>query len=228
MQLMNLPCDPGWMCLYSDAVRGLPARDGYFGTRVLLSPDYEVLEINKENRYFRIPEGHYALLGGTGTSTGNWIDEWVQVGDTLILNLTTRPAWQNFDQAIGGGPIIIKKGEFVQDCDEALPEEDRHCELFDPGFRNSHYYDNHIPRTAVGYRDNLLYMVVVEGYEVDHSNGVTQRELADFMIEFGVEEGMEFDGGGSSALWLGKNFVSDFPRAERRLSNALLLLWNGD
>lgn len=228
LQLMNSACDPRWLCIFSDHIRGLPNRTGFDGLRVLLSPDYDVLSVEKANGYFEVPDDHFVLVAGEFTTTGEWIMENLDVGDKISINLNTEPNWRDFEYAISGGPIIVTEGKWRQDCDPELPEEERECEEFDELFRLSHYFNNNIPRTAVGInsKENLLYLVMVEGYEVDHSNGITQRRLAEFFMEFDADFAMEMDGGGSSGMWIGPTFVSDYPiRGERRVSNALMLFW---
>lgn len=229
LQLMNAPCDPRWICLFSDYIGGLPMRTGFDGFRVLLSPEFEVLSIELASGYMPIPENHYVLVAGQYTSTGQWVEEHLKPGDHVILNLTTEPAWQQFEYAIGGGPIILEDGQFRQDCDPDIPEETRDCEEFEDLFRLTHYFDNYIPRASVGYDEdeNILFLIMVEGYEVDHSDGITQRGLAQIYMDYGAEYAMEFDGGGSSSLWVGETFVNDLPvRGERHLSNALMLFWD--
>lgn len=228
LQLMNLPCDPRWLCLFSDALGGVPVRPGFDGIRAMLNSDLEVESIT-QGGFLEIPEGSFVLHGGVYTTTGEWIQENLKVGDKVKLELTTDPDWRDYRWAISGGPLIVRDSTFYQDCDPEVPEAERACEEFDDQFRNTHYFGSHTPRTAVGFNsdDNLLYIVMVEGYDIDHSDGMSSRDLADFFLEFKSEAAMEFDGGGSSSMWLGSNFVNDFgPRGERRVSNALMLSWN--
>jgi hypothetical protein len=58
------------------------------------------------------------------------------------------------------------------------------------------------PRSAVGYSRNgrYLYLVVVDGRQPHYSEGMTLRELAEFMLSLGAQYAMNLDGGGSSAL----------------------------
>ncbi len=63
------------------------------------------------------------------------------------------------------------------------------------------YTERH-PRTAAGVRaDGHLVLVVVDGRSTV-SAGVTLSELADILIEFGCVDGLELDGGGSSAIFV--------------------------
>lgn len=58
------------------------------------------------------------------------------------------------------------------------------------------------PRTAVGISRNgrWLTMLVVDGRQDGYSEGVTFPELAELLISFGVHNGANMDGGGSSAM----------------------------
>lgn len=224
LQLMNLPCQDVWLCLYSHHLDNrLPVRANlYDGIRVLMDAEYNVLEI-VNNQPLEIPEGHFVLRGGG--ATGQWLLDNVNIGDQLTMNLLTEPDWRNYEYAIGGGPRIVIDGEFWQDCDPEV--ENPICEEFDERFRNTHYFDNSIPRAAVGFGQGRLMAVMVEGYEVVDSAGMTQRELADLFIEFGAVEAMEFDGGGSATMWVDGFSINDFGyEGERPLSNALLFFWN--
>ena len=73
------------------------------------------------------------------------------------------------------------------------------------------------PRTAAGLNQNgrWLFLVVIDGRQLEYSDGATFPELANFMISLGVYTGMNLDGGGSSAMViegaLGESFVLNSP-----------------
>jgi hypothetical protein len=58
------------------------------------------------------------------------------------------------------------------------------------------------PRTAIGYSRNgrYLHLVVIDGRQPFYSDGMTQYELAEFMISLGDQYAMNLDGGGSSTM----------------------------
>lgn len=58
------------------------------------------------------------------------------------------------------------------------------------------------PRTAVGLSDGgkRLWLMVVDGRQRWYSEGVTLAELSELLLELGVEDGLNLDGGGSSTL----------------------------
>lgn len=223
LQLMNVPCEPLWLCLYTHHMGGrLPT--SYGGVRVLMDGQFKVIDIvNGEG--IDIPEGYYVLRGGD--ATGQWLLDNVNIGDTLEVVLPTDPPWQDFQTIISGGPRLLIDGELWEDC---YPEAgDKPCEEFDFDFRDSHYGLKSLPRAAVGYNaeTNLVYAIVTEGYEVEDSGGVTRRELADLFLEFGANQAMEFDGGGSATMFVSPSTLSDYGyEGERRISNALLFFWD--
>jgi exopolysaccharide biosynthesis protein len=66
------------------------------------------------------------------------------------------------------------------------------------------------PRTALGLsRDKRhLYMMVIDGRQPGWSDGATLRETADWLLRFGAWEGLNLDGGGSSAMAWSSNGVA--------------------
>jgi hypothetical protein len=66
----------------------------------------------------------------------------------------------------------------------------------------SYYIDTALhPRTAGGVtKDNKLVLITVDGRNPGHSNGMYTTEVAKLLIEFGVVDGINFDGGGSTTL----------------------------
>jgi exopolysaccharide biosynthesis protein len=57
------------------------------------------------------------------------------------------------------------------------------------------------PRTIIGeYANGDLIMIVVDGRQSDWSSGVTLERLIDKLVELGVKEGYNLDGGGSSTF----------------------------
>ena len=69
------------------------------------------------------------------------------------------------------------------------------------------------PRTAVGYNHDKsrLTMLVVDGRKAGGSAGVTQNMLAQFMDKLGCAQAMNFDGGGSSTMYIRPLGVRNVP-----------------
>jgi len=116
-------------------------------------------------------------------------------------------------EAIGGFPDLIDRGRRVGD----LEVDGR------PSFAAARH-----PRTAVGFddADGTVWLVVVDGRQTPYSAGMTLPELASLFEALGVEEALNLDGGGSSALVLASgtmNRPSDVT-GERPVVNALALV----
>ncbi|MCF6376483.1 phosphodiester glycosidase family protein [Nocardioides KLBMP 9356] len=91
------------------------------------------------------------------------------------------------------------------------------------------------PRTAVGIDADgrKLYILVVDGRSTT-SRGYTMVELADFMTALGVENAINLDGGGSSAMYTrtgsGAMGIVNEPSdgGERKVANAFGLMYAGE
>lgn len=81
------------------------------------------------------------------------------------------------------------------------------------------------PRTVLGqYPNGDVFFLVVDGRQSDWSNGITLEELQDFLLELGVMEAFNLDGGGSSTFVYDgtvKNKPSD--GSPRRLATNLVV-----
>lgn len=92
--------------------------------------------------------------------------------------------------AISGDRMLVKNGEIPAGLDNTVLH----------------------PRTAAGSNANgrYLILIVVDGRQPGYSEGCTLYELAEMMIKFGgVENAINLDGGGSSAMVIEKNGEPD-------------------
>lgn len=80
--------------------------------------------------------------------------------------------------AVGGFGIIVREGENVG-SDDALH-----------------------PRTAAGVSRDGRYLILlaIDGRQADYSLGATTRETADWLLRLGAFQGLNLDGGGSTAI----------------------------
>lgn len=95
--------------------------------------------------------------------------------------------WQPHE-LLGAGPMLVAKGALhnteVAECFQSLGGTSRH------------------PRTAVGWtQDGQLLLLVVDGRSAT-SRGATLNEAAAILLAHGAVEALNFDGGGSSTLWI--------------------------
>ena len=230
--LLNQPCVSGQICLYNELARSVPARSGALSVRT--NSRGEVLAL-VEDEGLRVRANERVLLGtGAGAS---WLSKYARLGQRLQINIGTEPPLSDYRQAISGGPIILRAGQFVQDCMCALgdcsltarPAAKLRCEDFSTDWKEKHYHSVRMPRTGIGFDQarQTLIVAVVDGYQRGYSRGITQREFADLLQEFGASEAMELDGGGSSTMVLKGKVINRPPDAsgERYVANALLFFW---
>ncbi len=122
-----------------------------------------------------------------------------------------RPIWQKMQQAIGGGPWLVKDGVVYVDGAE---------ERFSPAeFVNARH-----PRTAIGIKKNgHLLLVTVDGRK-KISRGATLPEMAQIMLRLGAQQAMNLDGGGSTDMVVAGGVVNTpSDGTERPVVNALLV-----
>lgn len=136
------------------------------------------------------------------------------VGTTVTLRLILQPDWGVVSDAIGGGPVLVRDGTPVYRSNE--------------GFATSQLAPRG-PRTAVGQRaDGGIVLVTTDGRQPGFSVGMTNFELAQTLVRYGVVRGMALDGGGSSTLaFEGTVLNSPSDGRERAVSTALMLQYYG-
>ncbi len=82
------------------------------------------------------------------------------------------------------------------------------------------------PRTIIGkYANDDLIIIVVDGRQNDWSVGVTLERLQDKLLELGVKDGYNLDGGGSSAMYFdGKLLNKPSDGTERKVINNIIIM----
>lgn len=97
---------------------------------------------------------------------------------------------------IGGGPTLVKNSSVHVTYNEEI--------MWGSGVG----LDNRDPRTAVGFTDdNKIILLVADGRQTI-SEGLTLPELAQVMIDLGCVEAMNLDGGGSSQMAAGNEYIN--------------------
>lgn len=116
--------------------------------------------------------------------------------------------------SVGGWPGVVRAGVNVGGLADSL-------EGTFPRFSAARH-----PRSALALdRDSTTLLLVVVDGRRPWSVGMSLAELGELLVSLGAREGMNLDGGGSSALWVrGEivNFPSD-PTGERAVGNALVV-----
>lgn len=111
----------------------------------------------------------------------------LKAGQRLTLKLnTTGFDWEKLDNAIGGGPLLIRNGEIYVDSES---------EGFDKAFSDARH-----PRTAVGRTtEGDLLFVAIDGRQ-KMSVGATLQEEAQILKNLGCRDAINLDGGGSTCM----------------------------
>lgn len=104
--------------------------------------------------------------------------------------------YQNLLVGIGGGPTLVKNGILQITYNEEI--------MWGSGVG----LDNRDPRTAIGYTPNKhVIFLVADGRQTD-SEGLALPEVAQVFINLGCVEAMNLDGGGSTQMALGNQFIN--------------------
>jgi hypothetical protein len=159
----------------------------------------QVLEVRERGNTRLEPE---RVVLSLGPKTSSRIPT-LRPGMTVRLLTATSPGLAGTDTAMGGNWILVKEGK----PNPALSLARRD------------------PRTAIGWNQRHLFLVVVDGRQSGLSAGMTPSELAEYLAGLGCQNAMNLDGGGSSTLWLeGQVRNSPSEGIQRRVANALLVV----
>ncbi|MGM0380085.1 MAG: phosphodiester glycosidase family protein [Bacillota bacterium] len=135
----------------------------------------KISEILKNKPKTKIPENGYVL---SIPNHKNIIDN-LKIGDKININKNNN--LDIFNSAIGGGAILVKNGLINNDLKLKIN-------------------GNH-PRSAIGYTQNKekIILATVNGRK-SFFPGVSEKEMAQIMIDLESNYAMSLDGGGSSTL----------------------------
>ncbi len=158
----------------------------------------------------KVPENGF-ILNATGKAR-DFIQNNADVDDIWKMFVALKPKSRQITEAISGGPRIVRNGRIsVENKNE--------------GISDSFAFTRH-PRTAIGFSadSTRVYFVTVDGRQPGYSVGMSLYELADFMVDLGVAEAMNLDGGGSTTMVV-RNKIVNRPSdktGERPVANAIL------
>lgn len=180
-----------------------------------------VTEVKTDALDTKIPKNGVVISAGGPAAaflTGN-----VAVGDKLHMVLDVKSNcnvdWTQVDQAVGGGPWLVKDGQVYMDYKAE-------------GFKSDFSRTSH-PRTAIGVTpDNKLLIVTIDGRQ-SFSSGMPLPKLAEAMKMLGAYQAINLDGGGSTALSVRGTIVNSpsggavagnpYEGTERAVANMLLV-----
>ena len=117
----------------------------------------------------------------------SFLGQFPQLAGTTLAGLKKHTRWK-MRTAVGGGPVILQKGEIMISNNEELK------------FAGKAIEDKH-PRTAMGYtRDGKLIILAIQGRFPGIAEGATLEQEARMLKDIGCVEALNLDGGGSSCL----------------------------
>ncbi len=158
-----------------------------------------------------IPAGG-AVLVARGTAAERLQAE-APSGRLVKIRLILKPAWAGVGDALGGGPVLVRKGKAV--------------------FRSNEQFtaDQLLPRTArsaVGQlADGRVLLVSVDGSQPGYSAGATNFELALLMVRLGAVTAAGLDGGRSAGIAFDGRLLSHPAGPEQPIADALLVSYTG-
>ena len=135
----------------------------------------------------------------------------VKFWDKVKYRWGLTPPWDVSDFAVGGGPRLLTDGDLTVNWEE---------ERFQKSFATTR-----APRTAVGVtEDGSFLLLVADGRDKPRNIGLSLFETARVLRRLGCKDGLNLDGGGSTAMWIeGKIVNRPSDGRERAISSALVL-----
>ena len=92
------------------------------------------------------------------------------------------------------GPLLVQRYQSLVQTGQDIEGFSKGSGQFDSDITIGRY-----PRAAIGSDDQYIWSVVCDGRSQDEA-GLTFSELADVMVDLGVESALNLDGGGSASL----------------------------
>ena len=151
-----------------------------FGDRI--TGTVSAITRNNQGPQSAIPRDGFVLVANGSTIRDQYTD--LQVGQELSISLSIDQKWMNSQSMIATGPLLVRDGAVSISMNET-----------------SSFASSRHPRSAVGItRDNRLMLVTVDGRQAGFSDGISLRDLANYMISLGAVAAINLDGGGSTGM----------------------------
>jgi hypothetical protein len=119
--------------------------------------------------------------------------------------------WEAAHDIVGGAGLLMKDGKPIADwtVEDLSFDTERH------------------PRTMIGVDENGdVWLIAVDGRQVDHSNGMTFGDLQRLAARLGLRDALNLDGGGSTTMVVRDAIVNrpSDPQGPRKVSDALIVM----
>lgn len=220
---INSKADSNSITLYNtfQGERTPLASEGWIVTETILIP----LTISEDTSFFivgnnfqqggnhQIPEKGFIL--SANSKYAYFVERNLSAGDTVKIILRLNPHHPEIRSLTGGWPLLVKDGKNIikhtPDIEGVIPR----------------FSENRHPRTGIGFSKDstTVYFITVDGRQKT-SKGMSLLEFADLMIEEGVYQGLNLDGGGSTAMIINNKIVNNpsDETGERAVGNCLVLI----
>ncbi|MXV74357.1 phosphodiester glycosidase family protein [Candidatus Poribacteria bacterium] len=135
---------------------------------------------------------------------------------TLEIALTPTK-WQHVQHGVGGNLRLVRDGRIEPELVRFGETRGRSASAHRNGASRH-------PRSALGFNDEKLFLIAVDGRQHGYSMGMTLYDMGKFFSELGIKHAINFDGGSSSTLWaLGGVANSPAHGYERRIFNIAMI-----
>ncbi len=175
----KLPINYDFLVLYSDkwAETSIGSTPDLITTEFVIDND-KVVEVRTNEEPVEIPEGGYVLTAFGENATAK--KDILRVGDRVSIDIEMQADVNKIKMAVSGGTLLVKEGQVAN-------------------FTHNLMGSN--PRTSIGVSKdgNTLYLITVDGRQ-SSSIGLTQTEFAELLIEKGIYNALNLDGGGSTTM----------------------------
>ena len=118
----------------------------------------------------------------------------VDAGDVRLVERGAAPS-QPLGDLVQAGPLLVVDGTIVFDADDDREGFSAAAGQFDSDITAGRY-----PRAALGLSSESLVTLACDGRRSNVDAGLTMLELAEAMVELGVDSAINLDGGGSTTL----------------------------
>lgn len=125
--------------------------------------------------------------------------ESMKVGEEVTVDFAINDAWNNADFMIATGPLLVQDGKVNL---QMSPTSARAREI--------------APRTVVGVDEDTkqVHYITVDGRQTA-SKGMNMTQLANYLVDIGVDTAINLDGGGSTTMGIRKHGSNDVVLANR-------------
>ena len=135
---------------------------------------------------------------------------------TLKIALTPTK-WQDVQRGVGGNLRLVRDGRIEPELVRFGDTRGRSASAHRNGASRH-------PRSALGFNDDKLFLIAIDGRQHGYSMGMTLYDMGKFFSELGIQHAINFDGGSSSTLWaLGGVVNSPAHGHERRIFNVAMI-----